>query len=200
MKILTSLQLFLSKDSWYSKIIWLGFGITNSINRHLRLKIPYTNNTNFYLQIIMNCIRQTKSEWKIYNFRTAASSIFGSSTSQTFGGQQQNSGDKHFFLNCKMTQSTLPISNTYIYYIYIRLWINIYGVFNRNFFKVWKSCGFRDFLSIKCVLVKFVIPNPNLICRSEINKITCKTGFSVQNYRVYISAFKELTTKRLFNS
>ena len=38
--------------------------MTNSINKHERLKIPYTHNTNYY--IIINCIRQTKSESKIY--------------------------------------------------------------------------------------------------------------------------------------
>ena len=33
----------------------LRFGMTNSINKHLRLKIPYINNTNFQPYMIINC-------------------------------------------------------------------------------------------------------------------------------------------------
>ena len=49
------------KDLWFAKIIWLRFFMTN--NRHLSLAI---HNTIFYPLIIINCIRQTKSESKIY--------------------------------------------------------------------------------------------------------------------------------------
>ena len=45
--------------------IWLRFGITNLIDKHLRLKIPYTHNTNFWPQIIILCNHQIKSESKI---------------------------------------------------------------------------------------------------------------------------------------
>ena len=48
------------------KYIRLRFGTTNSINKHYRIKIPYTHNTNFLPLRIITCIPQTKSESEIY--------------------------------------------------------------------------------------------------------------------------------------
>ena len=40
--------------------------MTISINKHKRFQIPYTQNTNFQPLTIINGIRQTKYESKIY--------------------------------------------------------------------------------------------------------------------------------------
>ena len=40
--------------------------MTCSINKHKRLKIPYTHNSIFKPSVIINFTRQTKSESKIY--------------------------------------------------------------------------------------------------------------------------------------
>ena len=42
------------------------FGMTNSINKHERLRLLYKHNTNFQPLLKIDCIRQTKSESKIY--------------------------------------------------------------------------------------------------------------------------------------
>ena len=39
--------------------------MTNSIYKHLRLKIPITHDNEFQPQIIIDCINQTKSEYRI---------------------------------------------------------------------------------------------------------------------------------------
>ena len=49
-------------DFWYTK------RMTNSINKHYKLKIPYTHITIFLPFITINYIHQTKSESKIYIF------------------------------------------------------------------------------------------------------------------------------------
>ena len=40
--------------------------MTSSIKKHLRFKIPYTHNLYFLAWMVINCIRQNKSESKIY--------------------------------------------------------------------------------------------------------------------------------------
>ena len=62
-------QTFVLKISAKQKIR-LRFGMTNSINKHWRLKIPYTYNTNFKPIIIIYCARHSKSESKINIFIT----------------------------------------------------------------------------------------------------------------------------------
>ena len=39
--------MFVIKISGIQKQIWPGFGKKNLINKHLRLRIPYTHNTDF---------------------------------------------------------------------------------------------------------------------------------------------------------
>ena len=65
--ILYSKIRFVLKISSIQKLIWLRFGMTNSINKHLRLKLPPSLIKDIKTLIRINWIHQTKFESRIYN-------------------------------------------------------------------------------------------------------------------------------------